>query len=414
MSTCTDCIAVVSVLYLVIAKLSYMDQQDARLDHVKDLLDNYTQEYPDAMPKAPAAMGEVESIARGVKMLGEELKATTVSRDFFNNIYNSVGEMLIVFSADGVVTHVNSSACDTMGCTTDNLLARSVSELFMMEGSGFFETVKSGLETGDGSFSFETICITAAGNEIPIECHCSMLIGSDKKKQDYLVIVEDITHRKEAENTEIRTIVDTQEEERQRFAKDLHDSIGQQLMGIRQILSAASTNELTDEQFKDVANKSLESIDRMKVELKNVCFSLMPQTLREEGLTHAISELCAELEMQKVVKVERVIPDDFTRLERSLETAIFRIIQELVNNAIRHGKATKLTIQLDTSDQKVMLQLSYNGIGFEPDELEENAGMGLRNVRSRVKSYQGHIDIESAPDKGTKYNRSIPLIENLQ
>jgi signal transduction histidine kinase len=227
---------------------------------------------------------------------------------------------------------------------------------------------------------------------------------------EYQGIIKDISKEKEIENLVIRTILNTQERERERFARDLHDSLGQQLSGIKFFLETLKLGDkLPDKKQNEMLAKSGEAINHAIEELRNICFNLMPRALESFGLKYAIEELCDKMEFAGTLKFNIIITKNFPSLEKSLEIAVFRIVQEFINNSIKHGKTKTISITMKLIQKKVYIVLKDDGIGFNQKKLSKNAGMGLKNVQSRITSYDGEVKIESAPNKGTTYRITIPI-----
>jgi PAS domain S-box-containing protein len=247
------------------------------------------------------------------------------------------------------------------------------------------------------------------------ECMISVNKIEDKGKKaaEYQGIIKDMTKEKEAENLVIRTIVDTQEKERERFAKDLHDGLGIPLSGLRSYIDSL-TSKTSDEKMLETIAKSKNAINYVVNELRNICFNIMPRTMKQFGLIGAISELHEKIESMWNLKFKISASKDFSISNIPLEIALFRIVQEFVNNAIKHGKAKNIIIKMQQDRKKTIITLKHDGVGFEYNKSREFDGMGLQNVRSRVSSYDGEVEIKSAVNKGTTYQITLPVKTNTE
>jgi signal transduction histidine kinase len=145
--------------------------------------------------------------------------------------------------------------------------------------------------------------------------------------------------------------------------------------------------------------------------MRNICFNIMPKSLEFFGLVKAVEELCSKNELLNRMKITIKESHDFPRMYLQQEFALFRIIQEFINNSLKHSKATALRIDFKYSKKTALITLQDNGIGFNLKTLR-NHGMGLNNVRSRIRPYNGEVDILSEPGKGTRYEISIPTENN--
>ncbi|MFI5151353.1 MAG: histidine kinase [Bacteroidia bacterium] len=230
----------------------------------------------------------------------------------------------------------------------------------------------------------------------------------------YQGTIKDISRQKTLENLVIRTIVDTQEKERKRFAMDLHDSLGQQLSAIKFYLAALkSVYGFSDPKSADILTKSSDALDNVLAELRNICFNLMPGALQNFGLRQALQELCKKIEHDSFLKFDLRMDPSIPLLTKSMDIAIFRIAQEFINNALIHGHASKVAILMSLitvmdEGKQLHIVLADDGDGFCMNKPASEQGMGLKNVKSRVESYNGEIKISSEPGKGTRYDIVIP------
>ncbi len=229
--------------------------------------------------------------------------------------------------------------------------------------------------------------------------------------------IKNMTKQKEIENLFVRTIVDTQEKERKRIVKDLHDSLGQQLSAIKFFLSTLKNikGKVPAEKYDELLSKSDNALNEVIEELSNICFNIMPGTLQRFGLSHAIHELCNKIKLSNTIDFRTDIAPDFPVLDKNLEVTLFRIVQEFTNNSIKHGFANKINIKMvsDPAEGKLFVVLKDNGKGFDIRKTEEFGGMGLKNVKSRIESYSGIVKITSTIGMGTMYELMIPYIDYL-
>lgn len=220
-------------------------------------------------------------------------------------------------------------------------------------------------------------------------------------------MMRDITRQKEIENLVIRTIIETQEIERTRFSKNLHDSVGSMLAAIKLQLYVLA-NENNSLKNNPQLPAIVEGLNSTIVEIRNICFNMTPVTLELLGLAPAIEDLTSQYETSALVKFDYSVADHFPKLHAQLELAIFRIIQEFINNSITHGKANKIAICLAAINNNIKLVLKDNGSGF--DVKSYRAGLGIKNIKSRVSSFNGELKIHSEPNDGTEFEITWPII----
>jgi signal transduction histidine kinase len=208
---------------------------------------------------------------------------------------------------------------------------------------------------------------------------------------------------------QLHVLSDIQEKERSRVAKDLHDGLGSMLSGIKMSLSNMRGNAVMSEENVQVFGRSLDMLDTSIRELRRVAHNLMPATLLKFGLTAALKDFADFVNQSKTLTVIFQQVGSERRLETQIELGIYRVANELINNALRHASATQLILQLNFEDHSAMLTVEDNGKGFDPGIAQESTGSGWTNIRSRVDFLKGSLDIQTAPGKGTTVTVIIPL-----
>ncbi len=204
-------------------------------------------------------------------------------------------------------------------------------------------------------------------------------------------------------------ILKGQEEERSRMAKDLHDGLGGMLSGIKLNLSAMQGNLIVSEKDTQLFSKSIVQLDNAITEMRRVAHNMMPEALLKFGLAEAIQDYCDGINESNMVKMKFTQLASQQTMEKSVEVALYRIIQELSNNAIKHAAAQNIFIQIDTHEKGISLTVEDDGKGFNTTHLATIKGAGLQNVQARIDYLKGSLDIDSAPGKGTSVNIEIPL-----
>jgi PAS domain S-box-containing protein len=380
---------------------------DERFIKINRLLSSYSTGNFDKRLALSPRLDEVDAFIAGVNMLGEELKTTTISRDYFNNIFNSVSDMVFVVNDKGLIQNTNNSVMNQLGCSLENLLNKPFDGLVAVKTDALFPLVVKALKRSSSELQKEISLRGLNGKILPVLLSVTHLINAQKRKIGFLITAKDITLQKQTESLIIRTITDTQEKERQRFAKDIHDSIGQQISAIKFYIGT-SVNIVTNEQQKQILLKSNDALVRVLADMRNICFNLMPKTLETFGLVEAVKELCSQTAIPEKLSFRLTGGSTFPRLDTSLEIAVFRIVQEFVSNAIKHGKASKIDIFFSRNARQARMILKDNGTGFDISKIR-SGGMGLKNIQSRVKAHNGNVAILSKLGKGTKYELTLPV-----
>ncbi len=226
-----------------------------------------------------------------------------------------------------------------------------------------------------------------------------------------IVIIRDITEQQRKTN-EIRdlneSIRQSREQERQRIAKDLHDGIGQTILAAKLNFQ---TFEKDMEKYKERFDVGLEFIDKASQELREVYSNIFPSVLADLGLEAAVRWFCKQYLEAKGVTTEIVL-DINNQLSAETEVNIYRILQEISSNIIKHSHADYVKILINNNDERNLLDLEVtdNGLGFEYDKDKRPSGsFGLSDIQERVKSMQGSFDIKTSPGEGTMINIKVPL-----
>ena len=224
------------------------------------------------------------------------------------------------------------------------------------------------------------------------------------KQQDELQQQRIIELEKDKQLVAVDAMLKGQEEERSRLAKDLHDGLGGLLSGVKFSISNMKDNLIMTPDNMTVFERSLDMIDTSIRELRRVAHNMMPEMLTKFGLDEALKEYCNSINTTKLLTVKYQSLGMDVRLDKSVEIIIYRIIQELLNNTVKHAAATEAFVQLIKDGNRLNVVVEDNGKGFDASLLENNKGAGLANVRSRVEYLKGQLDIHPEPGKGTLVN----------
>ncbi len=204
-----------------------------------------------------------------------------------------------------------------------------------------------------------------------------------------------------------------EETERGRLARDLHDGLGGLLSGIRLTLSSGKTNYLVSMENSQVFDNAITLLDQSIRELRRVAHNMMPETLVKYGLKDALHDFCHSLEVVGGPKITFSYWGEEARFDRSLETTLYRIAMELINNSVKHAQANEIMIQLVKETRRVYLTVQDDGIGFNCADTDCLNSSGLRNIRARVESFNGRLDIYSKPGEGTEIGVEFKIENNF-
>lgn len=211
-----------------------------------------------------------------------------------------------------------------------------------------------------------------------------------QKKQELALQGE----RVKAREAEINATISSQERERARYARDLHDGFGQMISILNMNLSSLKNGASPDER-QQVFEQSEQVINDMYKELKSICFDLMPQTLIGQGLESAIQEYANRINTTGQVFVETNFFGLEQRPTELHEISIYRISQEWINNILKYSDATKITLQITQDQKELTLMIEDDGLGFDKQKLMEGKGNGWKNLNTRANLIQGKLELET-------------------
>lgn len=195
-----------------------------------------------------------------------------------------------------------------------------------------------------------------------------------------------------------------QEEERSRIAKDLHDGLGGMLSGVKLSFINMKENMVMSAEGVIAFENSILQLDATIRELRKVAHNLMPEALVKFGLKNALLDYCNTMQLSSKVSVGYEQLGDERALGNTADLNIYRIVQELISNAIRHGNPSQIMVQLTKTKTKVLLTVEDDGDGFEKDNALGKEGMGLKSVQQRVDYLKGSVDMDTAPGQGASIN----------
>lgn len=197
----------------------------------------------------------------------------------------------------------------------------------------------------------------------------------------------------------LKNTVQAQEKERKRIAQDLHDEVGAMLSVVK--LNVGRIEKKTAENHsKKIANETKIYLDDVITQVRRISRALLPPSLEKLGLTFALEDMVNWINKSDQVTVEYSKSGQPFRLGNKKELAVFRISQELINNALKHSNASRIVIKVRFSKNYMALSVADNGIGFDIENLK-SSGLGLKNLESRSELTGGRYKMRSAPGKGT-------------
>ncbi len=209
--------------------------------------------------------------------------------------------------------------------------------------------------------------------------------------------------RRETEKRVLAAVIKTEEQERQRFAKDLHDGLGPLLSVIKLLVSGLDAKNTVEVNGK-IRGNLRQAVDEAISSVRDISANISPHILNHFGLKDAIEAFIKRLRQSENFHVCFTTNLVKERFGYNVEVVLYRVVCELINNTLRHANATQVTIDLQLDEEVLYLEYTDNGIGFDLDTLPAHEGMGLKNMRYRLQSGNGDIEIASEQGKGMRAN----------
>lgn len=203
--------------------------------------------------------------------------------------------------------------------------------------------------------------------------------------------------RAKMENRILSAIIKTEERERQRFAKELHDGLGPLLSVIKMLVTGFNKDKSDDENMK-LVHSVKQAVDEAIISVREISANISPHILNNFGLYAAVEAFVKRIKPTMDIELTSNFRD--TRFPFAVETIMYRVVCELINNTIRHADATKVIVKFTIENNKLRLAYSDNGKGFVLDN--DTMGMGLENMRYRLRSGNGDLELFSNPGKGMR------------
>ena len=261
----------------------------------------------------------------------------------------------------------------------------------------------------------QNIAIGLGGSLLLTSIIAFLVYRNTKRKQRIaeqekeLEIQKTTTLLKEQEITTINAMIEGQEKERLRLAGDLHDNLGGTLAAVKMHIGNLQANLGKSDNPQGLLDKANTLISEAYTNVRSIAHERNSGVMAKEGLLPAIEKLASKVSSSNGLSIE---VQDFgleDRLSNHIEITIFRIVQELITNIIKHAQATEATISLTQHDSELNIMVEDNGKGFKVGKLEDKDGMGLGSIERRVEHLEGTMEVDSTLDKGTNIIIDIPL-----
>lgn len=338
------------------------------------------------------------------------------SEERYRELFENAKDAIYVHDLEGTYLSINRAAEKLSGYPREEIIGHNFKEFVAPEHVRYVRDSFWKKLAQQGETTYEVEVIAKDGRRVPIEVS-SRPIYENGVLVGVQGMARDITERKLAQDALqmfSRHLIEAQEDERRRIARELHDQIGQ-------ILTAVKMNLHTVQQFCQASEAgsyvkdNIEAVDEALRLVRDLSVDLRPPILDDLGLATAIRWYVDRYTKRTGLNVDVVIdlPDENERFSRELETACFRIAQEALTNVVRHARATQVLVQITRDRSVLLLTVKDDGVGFDVERLRKRAPrvatLGLISMQERAHAAGGTIEIDSAPANGTEIRFSLPL-----
>ena len=336
------------------------------------------------------------------------------SEEKFRSVFRNAGVGMVIVSPEGRFLAANGTFCNYLGYTEEELREKTVQTVTYAEDWPLFaEKLRQVLTEGRAFQRFEKRCLHKSGRIVYTESSASLIRNREGDPQYFVGDVVDITKRKEAEEVLSgisRKLIEAQEQERQRIARELHDDIGQRLalvaVGFDQIRQHAPG--LPPDVLKRMRELQEQTMD-LSSEVQAMSHALHAPKLELLGLVAAMRSMCHEFGEHQRMEISFRVNNLPNPLPSETSLCLSRVLQEALQNAAKHSGVKNVDVQLRGTTEEVQLTVSDLGKGFELNAALKGRGLGLTSMQERVRVLNGTLMIQSKPMGGTTIHVRVPV-----
>ncbi|MBL4624617.1 MAG: PAS domain S-box protein [Flavobacteriales bacterium] len=333
------------------------------------------------------------------------------SEDYYRSITENATDIVLILDKEGKIQYSSQSINSILGYKSYHLLGKDLYQ-FVKNPVEVIKLLLGNLNTHGPDINLKEFKFKHLNGEwIDLEATTNNLLNY-KNVNGIVINARNITERKQMEASLMKAIVDTQEKERARFAKDLHDGLGQVLTAAKINLNIAQEELKIGEDSK--GHKIFDTIHRLLkqaiADTKTISHNITPHHLKDLGLIDTLKDLSSKFAEATNAEINFISNIEKSGFTDEIDISLYRIVQELYNNSLKHGKATKIDLELSANKNLIRMKYSDNGRGFNYQAtFQRLTGIGLKNINTRVKALSGEISFASEENYGFRATLSVPL-----
>lgn len=341
-------------------------------------------------------------------------EALSESEEKFRSVFRDAGVGMVIVSPEGRFLAANKAFCDVLGYTEDELLQKTVESVTYSEDwPPFSNMLQEALTERRGLQLFEKRCLHKSGRIVHTESSACLIRGREGEPRYFVGHVLDVTSRKESQEAlseMTRKMVEAQEHERARIARELHDDINQRLALLSVELEASKQNPPNSAADMSLVLAGIrQRLDEISSDVQSISHQLHSSPLEYLGIVAAAKSFCREFSAAQNVEIDFNHDDIPRSVPYDISLCLFRVLQEALHNAVKHSKVRHFDVRLSRSGDQLHLTVADCGVGFESGAALDKGGLGLTSMRERVRLVNGTISIESKPRSGTTIHVRVPL-----
>ncbi len=336
-----------------------------------------------------------------IRAMQKKVEQTEIN---FQRLFQESNDGILLCNGEGVIIEANNSISTMLEYPKTYLVGNKASAFVIADDKRAIDQLS--IEKIHRAKIREMHVVTQHGARIPVEINYSPISMNDETV--LLVTVRDIRERKQTEQKVLNAVIQAEENERSRFAKDLHDDLGPILSSIKMYIQSLRTHEDSEDK-KELINRLVFTVDDSIKSIRRISYNLSSHLLQNMGLINALNTHAERINLTDSLKIaiNHNFPESH-RLASNIEIVVYRVVLELITNSIKHSQGTTVTIDLQLKDDQLMVNYSDNGIGFDIDRMlhDNTKGIGLKNILSRVRSIKGLLNFET---QKSGFNLSVDI-----